>query len=711
MKKNVLIFCVLLPLLLYGQSRTIQGNVIDQKGNTLAYANVYLEGSLDGSTTDQDGNFSFTTKKTGTYTLVCNYMGFEDYRTKIQIKKNRANFIEIILIEKPLKSETVMVTASAFTSGEEEGVTLTPLEVVTTPGAAADIFWAIKSYPGVQQVDEGAGLFVRGGDVSETAVILDGAYLNHPYRYESPNGGFFGTITPFLLKGTYFSSGGYGAEYGNALSGALIMESMDMPVRDNYNIGVGLAALSGALAKIIIPNKFSITMSGNYSDTETMFNLNNNRQKFSRFPKAYDININTIYKYSSRGSLKLFLFREVDEIGIEVKNPEHGGYYEGDGKNSLINLKWKYLLNSSLLLQGNLAFSKFQNNQRLNILDLETDESQHQLRISAEYNFQGNFKIKSGFEAFNTNVGLKGKVPVDYSDLDPNAPSNRVSLDYLSRRGSAFIQSEISFNNDLQIVPGIRTEYESNLGKVIFDPRISLTYKLKENLNLTLAAGKYHQFPEPYYYDSYVGNPKLGSMNASHYIAGLIYQKENTILRLEGYYKDYTDLVLEDKLDNYSNKGHGCAKGFDLFLKHSYGILNGRISYSYLVARRQWMDAPKISSPDFDITHNLNTVLQATLSGHFQIGLAYRVSTGKPYTSGEFLYNDSRVPDYQKLDLNASYLYRFFDGNLTIFYIGIANLLGRDNIFDYYYSPDHQKRDAVKSSMLRSVYFGFSFIF
>ena len=43
-----------------------------------------------------------------------------------------------------------------------------------------------------------------GGDVSETVVLLDQATVVHPYRYESPTGGVFGTIPSFMVQGTVF---------------------------------------------------------------------------------------------------------------------------------------------------------------------------------------------------------------------------------------------------------------------------------------------------------------------------------------------------------------------------------------------------------------------------------------------------------------------------------------------------------------------------
>jgi hypothetical protein len=67
------------------------------------------------------------------------------------------------------------------------------------------------------------------------------------------------------------------------------------------------------------------------------------------------------------------------------------------------------------------------------------------------------------------------------------------------------------------------------------------------------------------------------------------------------------------------------------------------------------------------------------------------------------------VPDYLKVDIQVTYLHSFFDSNTTVFYIAVSNVLGRINVFDYRYSSDWQRRDAVESSFGRSVYFGFSF--
>jgi hypothetical protein len=558
-------------------------------------------------------------------------------------------------------------------------------------------------------VEEGAGLFVRGGDVSETVVLLDGAVINHPYKYESPTGGFFGTFSPFLLKGTFFSSGGFSAQFGNALSGALSMESQDLPDSRAMGFGLGLAAESIYLAVPIVDDKFGFSLSGNRSNARMMFELNKSRKDFSQYPFSYDLNFNSIYKMNKQSSLKFFAYRAADKVGVEIDDPDYSDHFYGNNSNQFYNLKYKNLIQGKFLLQANLAFSNFNRDMRLGVMDLDFEDRVYQARIIGESELFKGYTFRTGIELFRNRTIIAGTVPQDELDLSPDAPTDQFATKYTSNRVAQFIELETFGPLGMKMTPGVRAEYESIAKQYILDPRLSLIYSLTMHSNLTASWGIYHQFPEPSYYDPYVGNPQLSSMQAAHYIVGYAYQQENKIFRLEGYYKNYDNLLLKDERLNYVNQGHGYATGIDAFAKNSYGQLSGWISYSWLQARRKWMDSPTLTSPYFDITHNLTLVLNANLPNNFSAGISFRYATGKPYTPAPGQYHQARVPAYMKLDFSLSYLYSFFEKNMTVFYFAISNLDGRINIFDYRYSPDYQRRDAVDSAFGRSVYFGVSF--
>ena len=57
--KSILTFTILLFSTFLFSQNTISGKVVDQKGNPIAGANIYIDGTYDGTSSDDNGNFSF----------------------------------------------------------------------------------------------------------------------------------------------------------------------------------------------------------------------------------------------------------------------------------------------------------------------------------------------------------------------------------------------------------------------------------------------------------------------------------------------------------------------------------------------------------------------------------------------------------------------------------------------------------------------------
>jgi vitamin B12 transporter len=701
-------FCIILffPLILRG-STIVEGRVTSEKRQALQGANVFLEGTLDGASSDKNGNFRFVTEEIGKYNLLVRMMGYGEFREEVFLEGETIR-IEASLKEETLKGKGVTVRASSFTTGEESGVTLTPLEVVMTPGAAADVCWAIKSFPGVQQVEEGAGLFVRGGEVSETKFLLDGATVYHPYRYESPTGGFFGTFSPFLLKGTFFSSGGFGAEYGNALSGVLSMESLDLPSDRSISLGMGLGALS-TMGSLPLKDNFGINFSGNYSNTRLMFNFNNVEDDFTEYPFSYDLNLNLAWRYSEEGRAKLFFFREKDNVGVSLRDPTWGGNYYGTENSNLYNLLLDHALSDNTFFKFNLSRTDFGKETEITageefILDLNEKDEINQAKFLLE---KRTFMfLKFGCSLEQRKSYFEGFVPSEEDTLDPSVPSNYYDKEYKSYIGSVFLEETSLFPYNLSLTSGIRFDYDSKSAKNAFDPRFSLSWRIADEITLSCATGIFHQFYEPWRYDLDYGNPDLDPMEARHYIISGTWEDNGGMIRLEGYYKDYKKLLKEHDSLNYISSGNGYAKGVDFFIKKNFEKIEGRIAYSYLKARRDWQDYPGLFPPDFDITHNLTAILNVSPIPVFQLGAKYVYATGKPFTPMGGDFRSDRLPSYWTLDFSASYLHSFFVNNLTVFYLAVNNVTNRNNILGYH---NGDVNEPVESSYGRLYYFGVSF--
>src|SRR5215217_1364181 len=239
-------FILFLTLLTFSQSYAqsiLSGRVFDDKGQGIMGASVSLDNTLDGATTDSAGRFSFPTTESGAQTLVVNSVGFENGGLPLNITGNISDLV-IKLKSGAQRLDGVTVTAGAFeASNDKAKAVLTTLDIITTAGTNADVVKAIQTLPGTQQAGTQAGLFVRGGDASEAAVIVDGLVAQNAFNSSAPGVAARSRFSPFQVRGVSFSSGGYSARYGQALSSVLELNTLDFADKTTINTGVNMAGV------------------------------------------------------------------------------------------------------------------------------------------------------------------------------------------------------------------------------------------------------------------------------------------------------------------------------------------------------------------------------------------------------------------------------------------------------------------------------------
>ncbi|MGB3466990.1 MAG: carboxypeptidase-like regulatory domain-containing protein, partial [Cyclobacteriaceae bacterium] len=201
----------------------ISGQVTDLKKEGLVGSNVYIKDSYDGASTDVEGKFSFRTTESGAVTLVVSSMGYEETELAVNLDTLVAP-VTVRLKEAFQQLQAVTITAGSFNGADESRqVVMKPLDIATTAGATADIAGALNTLPGTQKVGETGRLFVRGGEGRETLTFIDGMQVLNSYSPAAPNTPSRNRFSPFMFKGTTFSTGAYSAEYGQALSSALVL--------------------------------------------------------------------------------------------------------------------------------------------------------------------------------------------------------------------------------------------------------------------------------------------------------------------------------------------------------------------------------------------------------------------------------------------------------------------------------------------------------
>ena len=236
MKKLLLLICLFLQSFAFAQS-TVSGIVTDQNNEPIFGANVYLKGTFDGASTNEKGSFNFTTEETGIQILVISFLSFESKELSLEVSQMQN--LSIKLRENVDALNAVILSAGSFEAGDNAKVTaLKPLDIVTTASALGDVMGALQTLPGTSTVAEDGRLFVRGGRAEETQIFIDGIRVFTPYSNTTNNIPARGRYSPFLFKGITFSTGGYSAEFGQALSGVLELNTINEPDQEKTDISV-----------------------------------------------------------------------------------------------------------------------------------------------------------------------------------------------------------------------------------------------------------------------------------------------------------------------------------------------------------------------------------------------------------------------------------------------------------------------------------------
>ncbi|WP_282134587.1 TonB-dependent receptor domain-containing protein [Seonamhaeicola maritimus] len=182
MKKAIFTLLCLLTVSAMVAQTEISGTVKDGSGVPVTGANVLILNSSSGSTSDFDGNFSFTTSLSGTQKLQVSFLGYETYIQDIELN-GAAITLQIVLQEGGTSLDEVVLTASAtFRSQKDTPMSISSLKqkeiTKLSANSQADI---IRSIPGITA--EGGGgetasnVFVRG-------LPSGGQYVFNPLQYD-----------------------------------------------------------------------------------------------------------------------------------------------------------------------------------------------------------------------------------------------------------------------------------------------------------------------------------------------------------------------------------------------------------------------------------------------------------------------------------------------------------------------------------------------
>ncbi|HVF81905.1 MAG TPA: TonB-dependent receptor, partial [Flavisolibacter sp.] len=677
----------------------LSGKIKDNKGGAIAGASITIKDSYDGATTDSTGNFKFTTADKGVKFIVITAIGYKGFERQVNLDSSLSP-LNFSLKEEFDEMKAVVITAGSFEASDRKRATvLTSLDIVTTASANADVTGAIKTLPGAQQVGESEGLFVRGGTAAETKTFIDGTLVNNFFYSSVPNVAQRGRFSPFIFKGTVFSAGGYSALYGQALSSALILESIDLPDRSSGNLSVSPIGGSIGIQKLAKDKNSSWGANYGYTNVGLAFKVLKTKQDFFRTPQFHTGDANFRIKTSNNGMLKYYGYFSQNKVGIRDPSIDTVGFkevFDLENFSMYHNVSWKENLGARWKINTGASYATSKDKIGG---DLQTASNEKGIVPNFEYK---NFALKTFGNYFNAKVVFDRRLrglsalrfgaeynysndKADYTLYDGTKYPNHIT-EHLK---SLFAESDIYVTNNIAAKIGTRLEHSSLLNKANLAPRVSLAYKLGKVSQASLAYGIFYQTPERRYLPSV---NDLTYAKATHYIAQYQQVTSLTTLRGEVFYKKYDNLLKTGITNNreaaISNKGGGYAQGFELFWRDKKTVknLDYWISYSYLDTKRDFLNYPYQIEPSFAAKHTANLVVKKFVTGlKTQFNANYQYATGRPYynirydnTANKFnIYDKGRTIDYNSLSLSVNYLPNVFSKSakqFTVFVFSITNV-------------------------------------
>ncbi len=245
MVNNKLLTTTLLLLLIFlfaglqaGTGGKIAGIVRSaESGEPLAGATVSIVGRPVATATDFDGEFYLINLPVGNHEVAVSLIGYRtEIRSQVKVLLDLTTPIEFNLVSVPVEiDQVVTVRAERLLiqkdlTGSMEIITREELAVRPRSG---DIDNILLNMSGTVEDREGL-LHVRGGRDGEVTYYLDGMPVEDQFH------GLLGTrINPEALEEISLSSGGFSAEYGEALSG--VVNALTREGSHVYSGGIKLA--------------------------------------------------------------------------------------------------------------------------------------------------------------------------------------------------------------------------------------------------------------------------------------------------------------------------------------------------------------------------------------------------------------------------------------------------------------------------------------
>ncbi len=712
---------------------TLSGTVTEALSNeSLIGVTIAVPELLTGATTNEYGFYSITLPE-GEYKIQVSYLGFkeivqqivltEDRRSNFQMHQATEQLQEVIVTE---DVEKLDITTPQMSVNAMSVATIKKIPVVL---GEVDVIKSILLLPGVTNAGEGAsGFNVRGGATDQNLILLDEAIIfNSSHLF-----GFFSVFNPDAIKDIKLYKGGIPAQYGGRVSSVLdIFQKEGNSKELKINGGIGLVASRLLIEGPIKKDKAAFLIGGRGSYAHLFLPL------FNQDNSAYffDLNTKLSYHLNDKNSVYLSGYFGRDVFGINNSFVNTYG-------NSVGNFRWNHLFSDKLFSNLSLIYSDYYYGLKLDFVGFDWNSGiknfnlKYDLKHYLSDKLQINYGINTIYYRFNP-----GKI--EPSNAASGIIEKQLTKKY-ANEFAAYVYAEHDVFKNLSLGYGLRFSHFIRLGQdqlnvykndnpVVFDPsqliyqkaepirsinakggenlatfsnfepRLSLSYRLNDNISFKASYTRLAQYlhllsntSSPTPLDVWTpSGPFTKAQLLDQYALGFFKDINNNMFSFEteGFYKkvqnriDYIDganLIANDAIETVILNGEARAYGLEVLFRKNTGKFQGWLAYT--LSKSEQRTPGRVSSIDngisdletginfgkwyntpYDKTHDISLFASYEWNKKWSFNSNFVYQTGQPtnYPVGQFkfqgltvpyfgLRNKERLPDYHRIDISAT---------------------------------------------------------
>lgn len=592
---------------------------------------------------------------------------------------------------------------------------------------SSDPVWALRTLPAIAtNNDLQANMPVKGSASGANAYYADGLRISNPLHML----GFYSAFNPAFFESYEFRSGHIPACLPNT-SGAYLEASTAAECARSFSgtASVGLIESHFALTAPLRGINTSVSVGARVAYPSAVFpgllTIGVSKVKYG----FADANLAVLTRFSNRDLLKISVFADKDKT--DVTNGRQGpktGYFGWTNlaagatwfrSLSIVRAFWSHYGSSLSLQQGGRKF--------------DLPSGLDQATVATEWTVRNNLRAGGDLSWRRTLGQRNASLPTANGVAPRTAFEANAGLDW-----------QRDFGSRVSVDAGLRMSFyaTASYSVVMPQPRLSLTYRIADDYFVSAAYRRMVRFDRLVetsaggfpsdFWTSASADVRPEDTHAFELSAGGRVPWLMGTFRVDLYVKQLTHAadyagsimdMLSPSYDGLSNivDAKGLAKGLSVSMMRQFGRLRGRLGYNLgrttLQADRFGNDAYPAS---YDRTHDFNVSVVWQPFDCLQLSAAYVYATGLPFTRAKYGYmigenliceyfprNSSRLPDYNRLDLSATWKHAGRNNLVHQVTVGVYNATGCRNVLfqylDYSVADGISHKESVMNMAIPSI--------